>query len=196
LSTISLSIAHDRFERWLPTLLSTARFAFRRLGEQDREEALAATVAAAWSAWRGLLRRGKDPEAVGLAGIAHYAVRYVKGGRNVGNVGSGRSRLDLGSRRAQMITGRQVINLDEAGWLSCSRKNGRWTPADAAGFKIDFECWLGTLTERRRKTAMLLAAGHGTGEVARAIGITAPAVSQARASLESNWNAFRREAES
>jgi hypothetical protein len=55
--------------------------------------------------------------------------------------------------------------------------------------------WLSTLPERRRNTALMLAAGHGTGEVAKAIGITAPAVSQARTALEQSWGAFQRDAE-
>jgi hypothetical protein len=188
---MSLACAHVRFENWLPSLLRTARRAFRRLREQDLEEAEAATVAAAWSAWRGLLQRNRDPVEVGLSAVANFAVKYVKNGRNVGNVGKGRSRLDLGSHRAQRITGCKVINLNEAGWLTCPKKNGSWTPAEAASFKIDFESWLGTLTERRRQTAMMLAAGHKTGEVARSIGISAPAVSQARAALEQSWNVFQ-----
>ena len=97
MSTISLACAHASFENWLPSLLRTARYAFRRLRPQDREEAEAAVVAAAWSAWRGLLRKDRDPVEVGLSAVANFAVRYVKSGRNVGNLGSGRSRLDLGS---------------------------------------------------------------------------------------------------
>jgi hypothetical protein len=191
MSAISLACAHERFEQWLPKLLESASYAFRRLKPQDREEALAGTVAAAWSAWSGLLRRNRDPVAVGLSGLARYAIHYVRTGRQVGNVGSGRSRLDLGTHRARKITGLKVINLNEGGWLTCPKKNGSWSPAEAASFKIDFESWLGTLTERRRQTAIMLAAGHGTGEVAKSIGISAPAVSQARAALETSWRAFQ-----
>jgi hypothetical protein len=126
-----------------------------------------------------------------LSAVANFAVRYVKNGRNVGNVGGGRSRLDLWSHRALRITGCKVVNLSEAGWLACARKNPCWTPADAACFKCDFESWLSNLTERRRNTALLLAAGHGTGEVAGAIGVSAGAVSQARTALQSSWEAFQ-----
>ena len=56
---------------------------------QDREEAVAEARAAAWSAWHGLIRRGKDPLAVGVTAIAINAIRYVRNGRRVGNTSCG-----------------------------------------------------------------------------------------------------------
>src|SRR3954447_15146498 len=81
MSVASLTVVHRQFKAALPALTTTARLAFRRLGRQDRDEAIAAVHAAAWSAWHGLLARGRDPLAVGACGIANNAVRYVRNGR-------------------------------------------------------------------------------------------------------------------
>jgi predicted transcriptional regulator len=60
-------------------------------------------------------------------------------------------------------------------------------------FLIDFEDWLGRLPERRRLSAELLSQGYGTKEVAHQLGVTAGAISQARAKLARNWNEFQQD---
>ncbi len=69
----------------------------------------------------------------------------------------------------------------------------RCTPAEHAAFLIDFEDWLGRLPERRRRSAELLSQGYGTGEVARRLGVTPGAISQARTELAKNWNEFQQD---
>jgi hypothetical protein len=73
-------------------------------------------------------------------------------------------------------------------WLVADR---RVSPADEACFRLDFEAWLARLPERRRRTAESLAEGHGTLEVARCVGVTPAAVSQARSWLARNWRDFQ-----
>jgi hypothetical protein len=75
-------------------------------------------------------------------------------------------------------------------WLVADR---RVSPGDSVAFRIDFSSWLDRLPERRRRTAELLAEGYGTGEVARKLGISAAAVSQARLWLEKSWREFQGE---
>ena len=50
-------------------------------------------------AWHGLIRKGKDPLAVGVTGIANNAIRYVRNGRRVGNTTCGRGAMDVFTAR-------------------------------------------------------------------------------------------------
>ena len=105
---ISLVAAQEKFAAHLPAIDNAALFAFRRRRWQDREEALAAARAAAWSAWAGLLRRGKDPVEVGVTGIANNAIRYVRNGRRVGNTTCGPGAMDV-FRKAQKARDFKVL---------------------------------------------------------------------------------------
>ena len=92
MSAISLTHAQQQFTATLSAVEDAVHYAFRgRLRPQEYEETLAEAKAAAWSAWHGLIRKGKDPLAVGVTGIANNAIRYVlRNGRRVGNPTSGR----------------------------------------------------------------------------------------------------------
>jgi hypothetical protein len=187
MSAASLIAAQERFTaHMLPAVANAAHYAFRRrfrMSRQRYEEALAECIAQAWSAWTGLIARGKDPVAIGVHGIAGNAIRYVKKGRRVGNPSlGGRSAMDVHNKKS----GCTVLALDD--WAVGDR---RWTPADEAAFRCDMTAWLTSLPPRRRTTAALLAEGRGTLEVAQAVGITPAAVSQARLWLARNWARFQ-----
>jgi DNA-binding NarL/FixJ family response regulator len=188
---------HEQFEAVLPKIREAAGFSFRGLNPSDREEAIADVCAAAWSAWHGLIKRGKDPMEVGPIGILTNAIRYVRNGRRVGNKGSGRGRMDLWNHRTQRALGFRLLNLATAqregelrAWVAADRRS---TPADHAAFLIDFKEWLGRLPERRRRSAEMLAQGYGTKEVAMQLGVTPAAISQARTELAKNWNEFQQD---
>jgi hypothetical protein len=73
---------------------------------------------------------------------------------------------------------------------------GRVHPAiglTAAAFRPDFESWLPGPATRRRLTAERLAVEHGTLEVAREVGLTPAAISQARSWLLESWARFQGE---
>jgi hypothetical protein len=101
--------------------------------------------------------------------------------------------MDVYNPRAQKARGFQVINSgddaidgpDAGVWANCC------TPADEACFRVDFVAWLEALAPRRRRTAELLAAGHGTLEVAKEVGVTPAAISQARSWLHESWWRFQ-----
>jgi DNA-directed RNA polymerase specialized sigma24 family protein len=186
---------HREFESLLPKIRETARFAFRSLNLSDQDEAIADVCAAAWSAWHGLIRRGRNPLEVGPMGILINAVKYVKSGRRVGNKGSGRGRMDIWNHRTQRATGFKLISLAAAqrdgelrAWVASDHRS---TPATHAMFLIDFQDWLGRLSERRQQSALLLAEGFGTREVSQQLGISPSAISQTRAALEKDWDAFQ-----
>ena len=73
-------------------------------------------------------------------------------------------------------------------WLACDNRVG---PADEAAFRVDFEAWLGSLPDRKRRVAELLAEGHEGVVVARLVGIAPSRVCQLRRELEASWRAFQ-----
>ena len=200
MSTLSLTHAQQQFTDHLSAVDNAARFAFRRRRRQDREEAVAEARAAAWSAWAGLLRRGKDPVEVGVHAIANNAIRYVRNGRRVGNTSCGPGAMDV-FRKAQKARDFKVVSLDSNDqfipgwlvgtwkeWLACDHRVG---PADAAAFRVDFAVWLAGLPEKKRWVAELLAEGHEGVVVARLIGIAQSRVCQLRRELAESWGAFQ-----
>jgi hypothetical protein len=190
---------HKQFEALLPKLKEAAGFAFRRRKPEDREAAIAAVCAAAWSAWCGLIKRGKNPLEVGPSGILTNAIRYVRNGRRVGNRGCGRGRMDPWHWKAQQRDGFRIVSLASAQhdgeWRARIANDHRSTPADKAAFLIDFQTWLGRLSERRRQAAELLALGFGTLEVAKQVGLSPAAISQGRRELGRSWHEFQKDPE-
>ncbi len=201
MSTLSLTHAQQQFTAYLPAIDNAARYAFRRLmRRQEYEEALAEARAAAWSAWHGLIRKGKDPLTVGVTGIANNAIRYVRNGRRVGNTSCGPGAMDV-FRKAQKARDFKVVSLDSndqivRGWLVGTWKewlarDHRVGPADTAAFRVDFAVWLTGLPGRKRQIAELLTEGHEPGLVARIVGLSPARVSQLRHELEASWRSFQ-----
>ena len=199
MSAPSLAAAQHQFTAYLPAVENATRFAFRRrrLRRQDLEDILAEAIAACWSAWVGLLSRGRDPLEVGVCGIANRAALYVRNGRRIANRSGGRGAMDVFHRRAQKARGFRVFNSGGVEETIAEADHGVWTncctPADEACFRVDYAAWLDAMAPRRRRTAELLAAGHGTLEVAREVGVTAAAISQARTALCESWRRFQGE---
>jgi len=198
MSTASLSTAQESFTVHLHAVEKAARFAFRRLRPQEREEALAEARAAAWQAWHGLVKRGKDPVEVGVHGIANNAIRTARrSGRN-GNWTSGRRTTNVRPAKSRAVRGFHVISLDGGvpertggSWKEWVAADNRTNPADEAAFRIDFAAWLNGLPARKREMAELLAEGHETGVAAKMLGVTPGAVSQTRNWLAESWWAYQ-----
>ncbi len=206
MSALSLSIAQEQFTATLSAVEDAVKFAFRRrLRPQEYEEALAEARAAAWSAWHGLVERGKDPVEVGVHGIAGNAVRNIRQGRRIGNRTCGRGVMDVYHPRAQAACGFTLVSLDsdhvDAGdsaagnWREWLSEDNKVTPADEAAFRLDFEGWLAVLPERKRRVAELLAEGHEGVVVARTVGVAPSRVTQLRSELAASWRAFQGQAE-
>ena len=196
---MSLCAAQEQFTATLSAVEDAVRFAFRgRLRPQEYEEALAEAKAAAWTAWHGLIRKGKDPVKVGVHAIANYAIRGVRNGRRIGNRTCGRGAMDVQHPRVRRALGLRVVSFEElAGpalgswqdWLVADRTFG---PADEAAFRVDFAAWLGGLPEKNRRVAALLAEGHEGVVVARLVGIAQSRVCQLRRELgQAGWRAFQ-----
>ena len=108
LPTPVTTAAHRSFDQALGRIDAVIAYQFRRWPRGEREEAMAEARAGCWVAWYGLLRRGKDPMAVGIPAIAANACRGVWNGRRVGaNRSPGRGAMDVHHRRARRATGRR-----------------------------------------------------------------------------------------
>jgi hypothetical protein len=207
MSALSLASAQQSFTDTLSAVEDAVKFAFRRrLRPQEYEEALAEARAAAWSAWHGLVERGKDPVEVGVHGIASNSIRWVRARRRVGNPTCGRGAMDVYHPRAQATCGFTLVSLDSgdvalaetsgAGtWREWLAEDNKVTPADEAAFRVDFEGWLAGLPGRKRRVAELLAEGHEGVVVARTVGIAPSRVTQLRSELAAGWRAFQGQAE-
>ena len=197
MSAMSLVAAQEKFMATMKAVEEAARYAFRRRRRQDREEAVAEARAAAWSAWRGLIRKGKDPVEVGVTGIANNAVRNVRQGRRIGNRTCGRGAMDIQHPRVRRALGLRVVSFEElagphvGSWRDWLAEDNRVTPADEAIFHLDYQAWLAGLAEPKRRVAELLAEGHEPGLVARVLGVSPPRVTQLRHELEASWRAFQ-----
>ncbi len=174
---------HD-FDASLVRIEAAIRHHFRRWPRHAREEAMAEAVAYTWAAWLGLIRRGRDPVAVGVVAIAANCCRAVRNGRSVASSRpSVRGAMDLYHPVARRGPGPRVVALEEmeslppGTWRDWLASDSRYGPAEEAAFRVDFASWLGDLPERKRRVAELLAQGLGTGVTARRLGVTPGAVS-------------------
>jgi hypothetical protein len=130
LTRTSLTPGHRAFLAELPRIDNVLRFAFRRLPYHRRSESVADGRAAAWHAWSGLLRRGRDPLEVGPTGIAANAARYVRRGRRLGTGNRGRGAMDVYHARAQAERGFRLYS------RSGARFQGRRVGDDLAGLVV------------------------------------------------------------
>jgi len=206
MSALSLVAAQENFTATLSAVEDAVKFAFRkRLRRQEYEDALAEAKAAAWSAWHGLIKRGKNPVEVGVHGIATNAIRYVKNRRKIGNTSSGRGCMDIYHHKAQEACGYKLISLDtlddadveastRGSWREWLAEDNRIGPADEACFRVDFAAWLDSLPTRKRQIAELLTEGHEGVVVARLVGLSPGRVCQVRAELEASWREFQGQA--
>jgi DNA-directed RNA polymerase specialized sigma24 family protein len=204
MSAASLTEVHQQFEAALPSFLRAARFTFRRRRPHDRDDAIAETLACAWKAWCGLVERSRDPRAVGVCGIANYAVRHTLNGRRIGNRSGGQGSADIYHRKARRDRGLKVVSYDSSrddvpeSWVGAWREwlaaDHRVGPAAEAAFRVDFAAWLATLTPQARGIAELLASGATTGETARRFGVSDGRVSQMRRTLAAAWQGFQAQA--
>jgi hypothetical protein len=179
------------FLQMLPTLQRYARFAFRRLWREAREDAICETIANCLCAYRRLYKRNELHRAF-ASPLVRYAVAQYHVGRRVGTSWSSR---DVYSTRARLEGGIEIHPLGTSSeqrdeWLECLTDNRRTPVPDQAHFRIEFPRWLGTQTKRNRQIAETLALGYSTGEVARKFNLTPARVSQIRRELYQSWSEF------
>ncbi len=181
-----------KFEAMFPAIVKCARFAFRHVRGQDRQDLIQETVANALVAFRRLVRRGRESVAHGSV-LAKYAIRQIKDGRRVG---SSLCCSDVLSPYAQRLKSLTVERLDrhdkddENTWCEILIEDKHAGPDEIARTRIDFSDWLDSLKRRDRKVAEFLANGETTKTAAKKFRVSQGRISQLRRELAANWRAF------
>jgi hypothetical protein len=178
----------------LPAIRKQARYAFRKLKPEAREEAVEEVVASACCAFARLAELGKTDIAYPSV-LTHFGIKQFLDGRRVGNR---MRRRDVLSPYAQRKKGIIVEHLDrfdtgEGVWLEAVVEDDRTPVLDQVAFRIDFPTWLATRSPRNRRIAEALALGHSTGEVARRFKVSSGRISQIRSEFHDSWLEFHGE---
>lgn len=182
------------FVAMMPAIVRHLRFAFRKLQPEQRQEHIAEALAYTWQAFARLAELGKVELAYASA-LARFGVARIRVGRRV----AGRwTRNDVLSPHARHRGGYQIERLDridseETTWQEAVVEDRTAGPAEIAATRIDFAEWLGTLSSRNRRIALLLAQGEQTGEVADKEGVSPGRISQIRRELQVSWAEFQGE---
>src|SRR4051794_13943315 len=194
LHTQSIEQLHACFvKHLLPRVQRHARIVFRSLRCPHRkEDAIADTVGVAWRWYVALTQRGKDASLFVFA-MAALAARHVRSGRGPCGTEPGQ---DVLSHRAQCRHGFVVSKLpDFSTWSGnpldeALHENTRSPVPEQAAFRIDFPCWLQSLSERDQRVVEDLMLGERTLDVARKHGLSPARVSQLRREFLEGWKAF------
>lgn len=180
----------ERFEPMIAKIRAKARFAFRWLDNEARDDLIQEVVANAWVAFCRLWHQGRADAAYPTP-LANFAIRQVCAGRRVGAPLNGH---DAMSEYAQQRHGFYVTSYDNGDYCSdlgeLLTESRRWTPADHACSRLDFAEWLRRLPTMRRRVAHLLATGETTQAAAKRFGLSPGRISQIRRELEASWSRF------
>jgi hypothetical protein len=185
---------HAGFLAILATIERHARFAFRNLRRyHDREDAVAETVAVAWSWYVRLARQGKDAAAFPTA-LASFASRHVRSGRHLCGTDGPRDAL---SPTARIRFGFGVEQLPDnrtqgrSPWQEALLDNTQSSVPEQVVFRVDFPAWLLTLTDRDHRVAEQMALGNRTLDLARGFSLSPGRISQLRQQLCRSWQHFQ-----
>ena len=185
---------HANFLTMLPKIQDHARFHFRHLNADHREEAIQEVVCNCCLAYARLAEQGRAETAT-WSSLAKYAVAQVRAGRRVG---SSLNVKDVTSPHCQLRKRVTVCALDrwdkqDQEWIQLVVEDRHSTPAEVAAFRIDFREFLRSLSRRDRRIAIELAKRQATSWVAEKFQISAGRVSQLRRELCEAWQRFHGE---
>jgi hypothetical protein len=185
---------HVAFEAMLPAIEKQAKFEFRHLDPDAREEAVQETVCNACQAYVRLVELGKTDVAFPSA-LARFGVSQTREGRKVGGK---LNCLDVSSDYCQQKKNLLVERLDhydseEQAWAEILVEDRHVGPAETAIVRIDFAAWLLFLPRRLRKIAMFLANGETTSAAAKRFRVSQGRILQIRKELLLAWHRFQGE---
>jgi hypothetical protein len=191
--TTSIEGLHAGFLAILPRVELHAQVFFRHLKCPHRkEDAVQEVVAISWKWYVRATAKGKDVNEF-VSTLASFAVRHVKNGRRL--CGQERSK-DALSSLAQARHGFATASLPDGSSLDGNpldvalHDNMRSPVPDQVCFRLDFPCWLNTLTERDRRVVEDLMAGERALDVATKHGLSPARVSQLRREFMTGWERF------
>jgi hypothetical protein len=177
----------------VPVIRSVARTYFRGIRcSHGRDDAVCETVALAWRWHVRLAARGRDAAQFPIT-FARLAAKAVACGRRL----AGGDRInDVMTLACRWRRGFAVVGLPAASpapgteIAEALAANTKSRVSDLVQTRLDLADWRAGLRKRTRLIVDQLALGHGTGDVARMVGLTAARVSQLRDELRRNFLRF------
>ena len=165
-----------RYLSLLPQIRQQAVYAFRRLTEEQREEAVADVVANTLVAYQRLVELGKEKIAYATP-LAQFAIAQYRSGRRVGSRLKCRDVLSPARRRA----GNGVVSLealygDQTSLINTLIDQRRTPIPDQAAFRVDFNEWLRRLRPRDRRLVKFVTLGNSPSEAADELHVVAAAL--------------------
>lgn len=157
----------------VPLVRSLAKRTFE--GDRDRVEKTHDALSQAWVFWQNA------PIGATPMSLAWYSVKRVKSGRQFPE----KERSITGPNPRRLYKPRRG---DAVRLLDLSGK--RDDPGEVAAMRIDFPQWFQSLTPRQQTVCMAVLLGDTTLEIAEALGVTPPAISQTRRKLRENWLSY------
>lgn len=180
----------DQYMLLLPRIEKQANYAFRHLGIEARTEAVADVIANTWVAFCRLVETGKASLAYATS-LARFAVAQVNEGRQVG---TSTNSLDIASTACKRKHGHRIESITprshDDSWKSVVIECPKSGPAEVAGFRIDFEDWLSSLSPNQYVLVLQMCEGHSTSELAVNHSVSRGRISQIRRELEASWRKF------
>jgi len=179
-----------RFEEHYPRIHRIATLQHRALYGDQREDAVADTIAWAWWSYRNMALKGGDPDSV-IGPIVRYSAKRVRGGQLI----AGKPRVnDVMSRLSRQDGGHFVAALpgsekeEVASEILDALEDRGAGPAEEAACRVDYADWLATLSDKQRALAQDLASGLSASQIAERRGVSGAAVRDMRQTLARAWD--------
>ena len=182
---------HKQFLTMLPLIRRHAAVSFRHLDTEARAEAVQEVICNALAAFRRLVELDKVDVAY-ASPLARYAVAQVRAGRRVGASLNCKDISSLHCQNQKRLTLERLdyYDTEEMCWAEVLVEDRHAGPAETAASRIDFACWLRSLSRQKRKVATALATGESTKLTARRFHLSPGRVSQLRSELKKAWEMF------
>jgi hypothetical protein len=177
--------AQQQFLEILPHVERIAKYAFRHMDPESREDAVAEALALAWQNHLHCSLAGKSP---GAPSIAYYAVKNVRSGRRL----AGTSSTDVHSDKTQMMgraavchTGSEVRDIGDGPTTPLIDHRTWMRPFHRTRVETDYPDFLDQeeVTGQEETVFAMLAEGRMGKEIADELQVSQPRVSQIKRSL-------------
>ncbi len=169
------------FRALLPELSSRLRCRFYEHGRDLAAEYVAEATAMSWDTYRSARRRDKRPTA---GNLAWYTAKAVLRGRRF----AGSSSTDVMSPKAQNTIGKTVsVDAGQGLYDLIIDKRWRYPVVQVVGTRLDWDAFVATCRERDQTILHMQIQGYWHKDIASAIGVSSPAVTQRLAKLKRDW---------
>lgn len=180
----------------MPAITKYARYAFRHLDAESRDEALQEVVVSAMLAYVRLCQRDKAD--LGYPSVlARFAIAQYRNGRRVGEKMNCHDALSPHARRMNGIQVESLFGSDhqDEPWRDVLVEDKHAGPAETATARIDVADWFASMNRSDREIAEALSDGSTTKEVAKRFRVSPGRISQKRREFLESWQSFQAEHE-